>query len=78
MIILLEILIFLNALLFIIIILTGGIIMATIQQAIIDLNAAIAALQGRLGSGVVVQQSDLDSVAASIASATTTIGTIAA
>lgn len=51
--------------------------MVTIQSAIQTLNAAITALQARLSAGVVVQQSDLDSAAAAINAASTTIGTIA-
>lgn len=52
--------------------------MDTIKSNIEALNAAITALQGRLASGVIVQQSDIDSINASLTQATTTLGTIAA
>lgn len=51
--------------------------MNSVTQAITALNAAITALQTRLGSGILVQQADLDAAAASINAAATTIGTIA-
>lgn len=52
--------------------------MDAIKSNIDALNAAIAALQARLGAGVVVQQADIDSINSSLTSAISTIGTIAA
>lgn len=76
--ILLAVLIFINVILLTVVLIIGGFIMDTIKSNIDALNAAITALQGRLASGVIVQQSDIDSINASLTQATTTLGTIAA
>lgn len=61
----------------IIIIITGGIKMNTILSKLSSLNSAISALQTRVGTGVVVQQADLDSVSTGIDSAISAINSIA-
>lgn len=78
LIVFLLVLIFILAGLLITIIIIGGAIMDAINQAIANLNAQIASLQGRLGGGVIVSQADLANVANSINQAATTISSIAA
>ena len=73
-----DLLLYLNAVLLIIMILIGGFIMDALKTAITALQTAITALQGRIGTGVIVQQSDLDAATTAVNAAATTLGTIAA
>lgn len=50
--------------------------MNALNQSITALNAALVALQGRLSTGVVVQQADLDAAIASINQVATTLDTL--
>lgn len=68
---------FINALIFLTVLQIWRIYMNSINQAIQTVQTALTALQGRLASGVVVQQSDLDAAAASITAVATTLGTLA-
>lgn len=74
---LLATLLFMNIIVLVSIILIGGAIMDAINQAVMALNAAVTALQARLGNGVLVQQADLVATAASINQVATVINSIA-
>lgn len=75
--IVLAVLVFLNLILLLTILLIGGLIMDAVKKATQAVADAITALQTRLANGVVVQQADLDSVAASLTSAADAISKIA-